>query len=86
MFSPEIGETYMFLSVRRQMGPQSQWVLEREGHYGTIQCLDNYDITGDGVRELIVGRHDGNIEVYAFEEGEDAEPELRFSHVSWTMD
>ena len=59
-----------------------QWTMEREGQYGTIQCLDNYDITGDGVRELVVGRHDGTIEVYAYEDGEDVEPTLRFSHVS----
>ena len=58
-----------------------QWTMEREGQYGTIQCLDNFDITGDGVRELVVGRHDGTIEVYAYEDGEDVEPTLRFSHV-----
>lgn len=68
-----------FVHLTRQ-GPQMQWTMEREGQYGTIQCLDNFDITGDGVRELVVGRHDGTIEVYAYEDGEDVEPTLRFSH------
>lgn len=45
--------------------------------------MDNYDITGDGVRDLIVGRHDGNIEVYTYDDdmGEDSEPTLKFTHV-----
>ena len=50
--------------------------------YGAIQCLDNYDITGDGVKDLIVGKHDGSIEVYSYEDGEECEPMLRFTHVS----
>ena len=37
--------------------------------------------TGDGIKDLIVGRHDGNIEVYAYDEGEDSEPILKYSHV-----
>ena len=44
--------------------------------------MDNFDITGDGVRDLIVGRHDGNVEVYAYDEGEEAEPVLKFVQVS----
>ncbi len=43
--------------------------------------MDNYDITGDGVKDLIIGRHDGNIEVYAYDEGDEAEPVLKYSHV-----
>ena len=63
-------------------GPQLHWLLEKEGMYGAVQCLDNYDITGDGVKDLIVGKHDGSIEVYSYEDGEECEPMLRFSHVS----
>ena len=37
--------------------------------------------TGDGIKDLIVGRHDGNIEVYAYDEGEDSEPILKYTHV-----
>ena len=43
-------------------------------------CLDNYDITGDGVLDLIVGRDDGLVEVYGYDEMD--EPILRYQHVS----
>jgi len=39
------------------------WLLEREGVTSAVQTMDNYDVTGDGVRDLIVGRHDGGVEV-----------------------
>ena len=45
-----------------------------------VLCLDNYDITGDGVFDLLVGRDDGQIEVYSYDEAD--EPVHRFSHVS----
>ena len=45
-----------------------------------LQTIDNYDITGDGVKDLIVGRHDGNIEVYAYDD--ESEPILKFSNVT----
>ena len=49
---------------------------------GIVQAMDNYDITGDGVKDLIVGKHDGNIEVYTYEDGEDTEPSLKYVYVS----
>ena len=49
---------------------------------GIVQALDNYDITGDGIKDLIVGKHDGNIEVYTYEDGEDTEPCLKYVYVS----
>ena len=49
---------------------------------GIVQTIDNYDITGDGVKDLIVGKHDGNIEVYTYEDGEDTEPSLKYTYVS----
>ena len=64
-------------------GPQMHWLLEKDGVHGAVQCLDNYDITGDGVKDLIVGKHDGSIEVYSYEDGEECEPLMRFSHVSF---
>ena len=63
------------------MGPNTRWLLEAEHSTGSVQSIDNYDITGDGIKDLIIGRHDGNIEVYAYDEGEDAEPILKYSHV-----
>ena len=49
--------------------------------YFLVQSIDNYDITGDGVKDLIVGKHDGNIEIYAYEDGEDTEPLLKYTYV-----
>lgn len=61
-----------------------RWVLENSsGSVGTrqggITCMDHHDITGDGVRDLLVGRDDGTIEVFAYEDGDESEPTLRFS-------
>lgn len=46
--------------------------------HGGISCFDNYDIFGDGVKDLIVGRDDGQIEVYSYAEGD--VPALKYLH------
>ncbi len=48
-----------------------------------VLCLDNYDITADGVLDLLVGRDDGLVEIYGYDEMD--EPILRHSHVSSTV-
>lgn len=45
-----------------------------------ILCIDSFDILGDGVKELLVGRDDGVLEIYNFESADD--PALRYDHVS----
>jgi len=45
-----------------------------------ILCIDTYDIIGDGVNDILVGRDDGTVEVYGFDSSN--EPTLRFEHVS----
>ena len=64
------------------MGPATRWLLNPETTAGAVQSLDNYDISGDGVKDLIVGRHDGNIEVYSYDDGDETEPLLKYTHVS----
>lgn len=44
--------------------------------------MDTYDITGDGVKDILVGRDDGSVEVYVIDSSN--EPTLRFEHVSPT--
>ena len=34
------------------------------------------------MQDLIVGKSDGNIEVYAYDDGDDSEPILKFAYVS----
>ncbi|QQP38243.1 uncharacterized protein FKW44_018762, partial [Caligus rogercresseyi] len=46
---------------------------------GSVECIENYDISGDGVKDLILGRHDGNVEVYSYEDDE-SPPRLKFTH------
>lgn len=43
-------------------------------------CIDSFDIVGDGVKDLLVGRDDGMVEVYSFDNAN--EPVLRFDQVS----
>ena len=68
------------LMTLARSGPEAGWVMESDKSFAGVQCLDNYDITGDGVRDLIVARHDGTIEVYSYEDGEEVEPTHKYSH------
>ena len=45
-----------------------------------VLCIDNFDITADGVLDLIIGRDDGLVEVYSYDEAD--EPIHRYTHVS----
>ena len=45
--------------------------------------MDNYDILGDGVADLLVGRDDGMIQVFGYDDTD--EPVLRFSQVNNLM-
>ncbi|CAB3384791.1 Hypothetical predicted protein [Cloeon dipterum] len=45
---------------------QVRWVLEGGGS-GCVNCMVHFDMSGDGQRELIVGRDDGLIEVFVYD-------------------
>ena len=68
------------LMTMARSGPEAGWVMEQDKSTAGVSCLDNYDVTGDGVRDLIVARQDGNIEVYSYDDGEEVEPTHKFSH------
>lgn len=56
-----------------------KWEIDNDKKKGGILCLDTYDIIGDGVSDILVGRDDGTVEVYGFDS--EGEPTLRFEHV-----
>ncbi|XP_049614124.1 Bardet-Biedl syndrome 7 protein isoform X2 [Syngnathus scovelli] len=56
----------------------TKWEIDNDKKKGGILCLDTYDITGDGVRDLLVGRDDGMVAVYGFDSTN--EPTQRFEH------
>lgn len=60
--------------------PVSQPSLQSYTFLSGILCIDTYDIIGDGVNDVLVGRDDGTVEVYGFDSAN--EPTLRFEHVS----
>ncbi|XP_055081065.1 Bardet-Biedl syndrome 7 protein isoform X1 [Periophthalmus magnuspinnatus] len=65
-----------------QIGDQSasiKWEIDNDKKKGGILCVDTYDIIGDGVSDVLVGRDDGTVEVYGFDSSGD--PTLRFEHV-----
>ncbi|KAB1282067.1 Bardet-Biedl syndrome 7 protein [Camelus dromedarius] len=56
--------------------PLHKWEIRNEKKRGGILCVDSFDIVGDGVKDLLVGRDDGMVEVYSFDNTN--EPVLRF--------
>ncbi|XP_029021713.1 Bardet-Biedl syndrome 7 protein isoform X2 [Betta splendens] len=57
----------------------SKWEIDNDKKKGGILCIDSYDIIGDGVNDILVGRDDGTVEVYGFDSN--SEPTLHFEHV-----
>ncbi|KAJ1216858.1 hypothetical protein NDU88_004457 [Pleurodeles waltl] len=53
-----------------------KWEITNEKKRGGILCIDSFDILGDGVKDLLLGRDDGMVEVYALDSA--GEPVLRY--------
>ncbi|XP_072170884.1 BBSome complex member BBS7-like [Diadema setosum] len=60
-----------------RVSPNHKWEIPNEKGSGGILCMDNYDITADGILDLLVGRDDGQVEVYGYNEAD--EPIQRYS-------
>ena len=60
--------------------PSYRWDMLNERRYGGITTITTSDLTGDGVCDIAVGRDDGVVEVYSFEDSD--EPRLKYTHVS----
>ena len=59
--------------------PTYNWSLPNPNNLGGISCLAHYDVIGDGVNDLLVGRDDGTVEVFTYDVGD--ELLRRFNHV-----
>ncbi|CAE1234858.1 unnamed protein product [Acanthosepion pharaonis] len=55
-----------------------RWKIENLKRNGGVTCLDMFDITGDGVMDLLVGRDDGLVDIYSFDES--AQPFHKYAH------
>ncbi|CDQ81478.1 unnamed protein product [Oncorhynchus mykiss] len=81
------GEDILYGTVDGKLGliritdssSSSKWEIDNEKKKGGVLCIDTYDILGDGVKDILVGRDDGTVEVYGFDSSN--EPTLRFEHV-----
>uniref|UniRef100_A0A1A8GTM9 Bardet-Biedl syndrome 7 n=2 Tax=Nothobranchius korthausae TaxID=1143690 RepID=A0A1A8GTM9_9TELE len=65
-----------------QIGDHSagiKWEIDNNKKKGGVLCIDTYDIIGDGVNDILVGRDDGTVEVFGFDNS--GESTLRFEHV-----
>ncbi|XP_055938767.1 Bardet-Biedl syndrome 7 protein homolog isoform X3 [Argiope bruennichi] len=56
-----------------------RWEIPNNKKHGGVLSLDNYDITGDGIKDLIIGRSDGLIEVYGYDETENPVPRFTYN-------
>ncbi|KAJ8298389.1 hypothetical protein KUTeg_024920 [Tegillarca granosa] len=69
---------YRYQDTIHLLCPSHRWELPNEKRNGGVLCIDNFDITADGVLDLMIGRDDGQVEVYSYDEAD--EPIHRYSH------
>ncbi|XP_066926836.1 Bardet-Biedl syndrome 7 protein homolog [Clytia hemisphaerica] len=60
--------------------PEHVWEIGNEKQSGDVLSLDLYDVSSNGTKDLLVGRADGVIEVYGFDEGSNP-----FQHYKYTL-
>ncbi|KAL1505873.1 hypothetical protein ABEB36_005330 [Hypothenemus hampei] len=51
------------LNIETLQGFQ-RWLISNEKNSSPIVCMDSYDMSGNGQKNLILGRQDGNVEIY----------------------
>ena len=66
--------------MSHRLGPLHKWEMPNDKRNGGVLCMDNYDMTSDGTLDLILGRDDGQVEIYSYDEAD--EPIYRFGYVS----
>lgn len=72
---------YLFI-VRTEV--THRWILNDGKHRGGILCMDCYDMSGDGILDLLIGRQDGTLDIFSLgdDAGEEGKLTQRFSYVS----
>ena len=45
-----------------------RWEIPNPGGMGGITAIDSYDVTGDGISDVVISRDDGNVEIYSITE------------------
>lgn len=58
----------------------NKWLIPPDGNKDTVTCIDCYDMTGNGLNNIIIGRADGLIEVFSFISDQDQLKEI-YSYV-----
>lgn len=59
-----------------------RWLVDNSAATTPVSCIDTYDMTGDGIPNLIIGRQDGSIEVFTINTTDEAEvPSLIYNYV-----
>ena len=65
-----------------EIGPEEplpKWEIPNDKRLAGVSCMDNFDITNDGVLDLIAGREDGIIEIYSYDTID--APYLKYTYV-----
>eukprot|EP00042_Codosiga_hollandica_P048902 m.558250 g.558250 ORF g.558250 m.558250 type:complete len:710 (-) comp57764_c0_seq28:1822-3951(-) len=57
------------------------WVIQEQKLLGGVNAIKTHDINGDGILEIIVGRDDGKVEVYGFDQSEVAPVRISAEHL-----
>lgn len=86
-FGGETGREILFGTSDGKIGlielgleePLPKWELANEKRLSGVTGLDSYDITNDGVMDLLVSREDGIIEVYSYDSMDN--PILKYTYV-----
>ena len=61
--------------------PLPKWELPNEKRQSGVSCIDSYDITNDGIMDLLISREDGTVEVYGYDSMDN--PEQRYIYVNY---
>jgi len=71
-----VGELLMDATLMRRGWVVDPLMENRRGKAGGVHCICVEDITKDGIKDIMVGRDDGIVEVWSFDTGE--QPKLVF--------